>query len=96
LRLDFGALYDKWLGETERKLREALKFADSMAPCVLWMDEIEQAIVSGLYEAHAAGRPLNTVYVLTETVRTRPLSVVMAEKISALRDWAAARTVSAN
>jgi SpoVK/Ycf46/Vps4 family AAA+-type ATPase len=58
--------------------------------------EIEQAIVSGLYEAHAAGRPLNTVYVLTETVRTRPLSVVMAEKITALRDWATARTVSAN
>jgi SpoVK/Ycf46/Vps4 family AAA+-type ATPase len=42
--------------------------------------EIERAIVSGLYEAHASGQPLNTVHVLTETVRTRPLSVVMAKK----------------
>lgn len=51
--------------------------------------------MSGLYEAHATGRPLNTLHVLTEAVRTRPLSVVMAEKIAALRDWVADRTVSA-
>ena len=38
LRLDFGTLYDKYHGETERKLRESLKTADVMAPCVLWID----------------------------------------------------------
>ena len=200
LRLDFAALYDKWLGETERNLREALKFADAMAPCVLWMDEIEkgvatgtsdaggearrvlgtiltwmaehksktfmvatandiaqlppelirkgrfdeiffvdlpdvqvrdqilrihlakrnldpksfdlakltgasegfsgaeieQAIVSALYEAHAASQPLNTAHVLAEIGRTRPLSVVMAERIADLRQWAVERTVPAN
>src|SRR6185436_11264759 len=40
LRLDFATLYNKWMGETERNLREALKFAEALAPCVLWMDEI--------------------------------------------------------
>ena len=44
LRLDFGSIYDKYHGETERKLRESLKTADVMAPCVLWIDEIEMGI----------------------------------------------------
>ncbi len=46
-RMDFGALYDKWQGESERKLREALRVADAMQPCVLWMDEIEKGIAGG-------------------------------------------------
>jgi len=48
LRLDFGTLYDKYHGETERKLRESLKTADVMAPCVLWIDEIEKAFSSAI------------------------------------------------
>jgi len=40
LRLDFACLYNKFFGETERNLREALKLAEQMAPCVLWMDEL--------------------------------------------------------
>ena len=47
LRLDFGTLYNKYFGETERNLREALRAAEAMAPCVLWIDEIEKAIASG-------------------------------------------------
>lgn len=46
LRLDFGTLYNKYYGETERKIREALKMADMMAPCVLWIDEIEKGLAS--------------------------------------------------
>ena len=196
LRLDFGAIYDKYHGETERKLRESLKTADVMSPCVLWIDEIEkgiagrggetgttqrvlgtfltwmaerkeqvfvvatandistlppelvrkgrfdeiffvdlpdtgvrasilsihlvnrnqplanfdvpgladamrgfsgaeieQAIVSALYAAHAKGQPLATEHILEEISLTRPLSVVMQEKIALMRDWAAGRTV---
>jgi SpoVK/Ycf46/Vps4 family AAA+-type ATPase len=200
MRLDFGTLYNKFLGETERNLREALKVADAMAPCVLWMDEIEkgvatndnnadggesrrilgalltwmaerttrvfivatsndiealppelvrkgrldeiffvdlpgeaereeifrihlrrrrqepavfdlpalvqaskgfsgaeveQAVVAALYAAHAHGDTLATDHVLAELRRTRPLSVVMAERIAYLRAWAANRTVMA-
>jgi SpoVK/Ycf46/Vps4 family AAA+-type ATPase len=44
LRLDIGALYNKFIGETERQLRESLALADMMAPCVLWIDEIEKGL----------------------------------------------------
>ncbi len=46
LRLDFGALYNKYHGETERNLRDALKAAEAMAPCVLWCDEIEKGLAT--------------------------------------------------
>jgi AAA+ superfamily predicted ATPase len=199
MRLDFGALYNKFLGETERNLREALKVADAMAPSVLWMDEIEkgvatndndggesrrilgtlltwmaerktkvfvvatsndiealppelvrkgrldeiffvdlpsetargeivkihlrrrkqdpaafdvpalvaaadgfsgaeieQVVVAALYEARAAGTPLATSHLLDEARKTKPLSVVMAEKVAWLRAWAQGRTVRAD
>ena len=44
LRLDFGILYNKYYGETERNLRKALETAEVMSPCVLWMDEIEKGV----------------------------------------------------
>lgn len=199
LRLDFGTLYNKFFGETERNLRNSLRTAEAMAPCVLWVDEIEKAIASGeydsgtskrvlgtlltwlaerdqpvflvatanridtlppelirkgrldeiffvdlpdsaariqifdihlrkraqhaqafnlaelarhsdgfsgaeieqavvaaLYLAREQGRPLATGHLLSELQQTRPLSVVMAEQIEALRDWARHRTVMAN
>lgn len=46
MRMDVGALYDKYIGESERRLRDALKQAESMAPIVLWIDEIEKAFAS--------------------------------------------------
>jgi AAA+ superfamily predicted ATPase len=200
MRLDFGALFDKFLGETERHLREALSAAESMAPCVLWADEIEkglasgsqgdngesrrvlgslltwmaerkgrvfivatsndieslppelirkgrldeiffvdlpdaaareeifrihlgkrgqdvakydlarlsaltsgfsgaeieQAVICALYGARAASCPADTALVIAEIGRTLPLSVVMAERVAALRAWAADRTVRAD
>lgn len=44
LQLDMGTLYNKYHGESERNLREALQTAAAMAPCVLWIDEIEKAV----------------------------------------------------
>ena len=200
LRLDFATLYNKYYGETERNLREALKTAEAMSPCVLWIDEIEkglatdqqggagpskrilgtlltwmserksrvflvatandievlppelmrkgrfdeiffvdlpnavireeifsihlnsreqdiskfdlpalansskgfsgaeieQAVVSALYSSYATDTDLVTQHILDELQLTRPLSVVMAEKIAALREWASQRTVPAN
>jgi len=46
MRLDAGVLYDKWVGESEHRLREALKQAEAMAPLVLWIDEIEKAFAA--------------------------------------------------
>ena len=46
LRMDPGVLYQKFIGESEARLREALQQAESMAPVILWIDEIEKAFAS--------------------------------------------------
>ena len=46
LRMDVGGLYDRYVGESERRLREALAQAEAMAPIILWIDEIEKAFAS--------------------------------------------------
>jgi SpoVK/Ycf46/Vps4 family AAA+-type ATPase len=43
LSLDMGSLMGKYVGESESKLRRALAIAESINPCVLWIDEIEKA-----------------------------------------------------
>ena len=58
--------------------------------------EIEQAIVSALFAARAARRALTQDDLLTELRNTRPLSVLMAEQVQGLREWAQGRTVSAD
>lgn len=61
LRLDFGVLYNKFFGETERNMREALQTAEVMAPCVLWCDEIEKGISTGDYDSGTSKRLLGTL-----------------------------------
>jgi len=57
--------------------------------------EIEQAIISALYRAGARSEPLTTDHVRDQLRHTRPLSVVKAEEIAELREWAAGRTIPA-
>lgn len=47
IRLDWGALMGKWLGDSEGNLRSALRIAEATSPCVLWVDEIEKAMGQG-------------------------------------------------
>jgi SpoVK/Ycf46/Vps4 family AAA+-type ATPase len=46
-RFDAGALYDKYVGESEKRLKKTLELAEKLAPVILWMDEIEKAFASG-------------------------------------------------
>jgi hypothetical protein len=43
LRLDVGALFSKWVGESERTIRQALSLTETIAPACLWLDEIEKS-----------------------------------------------------
>ena len=43
LRLDIGRLLGKYVGESEHNMRVALRTAESISPCILWIDEIEKA-----------------------------------------------------
>ena len=55
LRLDPGVLYQKYVGETEHRLRQALQQAEAMAPAVLWIDEIEKAFASASADSSDGG-----------------------------------------
>ena len=39
LRLDVGTLFGSLLGESEQHMRQALMLADTVSPCILWIDE---------------------------------------------------------
>lgn len=44
LILDIGALMGSLVGQTEQNIRQALKVADAMAPCIVFLDEVEKAL----------------------------------------------------
>jgi SpoVK/Ycf46/Vps4 family AAA+-type ATPase len=45
LKLDMGSLMGKYVGESEGNMRRAIKVAEAVSPCVLWVDEVEKAFV---------------------------------------------------
>ncbi len=55
VRLDVGALYDRYVGESEKRLRDALKQAEMMSPCVLWIDEVEKAFAGAAAQSNDGG-----------------------------------------
>lgn len=46
LKMDPAGLYNKYVGETERNFKSAMKTAEKMSPVVLWIDEIEKAFTA--------------------------------------------------
>jgi len=44
LRLDVGSLFGSFIGQSEANMRKALKTAEALAPCVLWIDELEKSL----------------------------------------------------
>lgn len=61
LRLDPGVLYQKFVGESESQLRQALRQAEAMAPVVLWIDEIEKAFASASADGGLSKRMFGTL-----------------------------------
>jgi hypothetical protein len=84
LRLDFGSLYSKWHGESEKNLRESLRAAEALSPCVLWVDEIEKAIASGDGDSGVSRRVLGTFLTWLSDQRSRIFVVATANDITAL------------
>jgi AAA+ superfamily predicted ATPase len=86
LRLDFGALYNKFHGETERNLRDALDTAGAMSPCILWLDEIEKGVASGDAEGDGgvSRRVLATLLTWMSEPRERVFLIATANDIESL------------
>jgi AAA+ superfamily predicted ATPase len=87
-RLDAGALYDKYIGESEKKLHKALELAQRLSPLVLWIDEIEKAFASAGASGDAdAGLSQRLVATLLTWMQDREPGVFLAatsNNISAL------------
>ena len=84
LRLDFGSLYDKYHGETERKLRESLNTADVMSPCVLWIDEIEKGLAGRGGETGTTQRVLGSFLTWMAEKKSTVFVVATANDITAM------------
>jgi SpoVK/Ycf46/Vps4 family AAA+-type ATPase len=84
LRLDFAGLYDKYIGETERKLREALRTAEVMAPCVLWCDEIEKGLAADQGAEGPGRRLLGTLLTWMAERKSAVFMVATANDIARL------------
>jgi hypothetical protein len=84
LRLDMAALYNKYIGETEKNLRRALNQAELMSPCVLWMDEIEKGLAGGSNDEGTSQRILGTLLTWLAEHRSGVFCVATANDIQEL------------
>ena len=87
LRLDVGALYDRYVGESERRLRDSLAQAEAMSPIVLWIDEVEKAFASSASRSTDGGlsqRMFATLLTWMQEKRSDVFLVATANDIEAL------------
>ena len=84
LRLDFASIHNKYIGESERNLRESLATADVLAPCVLWIDEIEKGVATSDSDSGISRRLLGTFLTWLAEKKTKVFVVATANDISAL------------
>lgn len=65
VRMDMGRLFAGLVGKSEENARKALKLAESLAPCVLWIDEIDKGFAgvgsSNLSDGGTTARVIGTM-----------------------------------
>ena len=84
VRLDFGTLYNKYQGETEKNLREALASTELLAPCVLWIDEIEKGLAGGGDDGGVARRVLGYLLTWMAERKAKVFTVATANAVNEL------------
>ena len=84
LRLDVGALFGSLVGESEERTHRAQTLAETVAPCILWVDEIEKAFAFGYGDAGTSQRVFASLLTWMQE-KTAPCFVVAtANNIAAL------------
>ena len=84
LRFDMGSVYAKYVGETERRMQEALDYIGNVAPCVLWVDEIEKALASSSDESDVGKRVLGQFLFWLQESPAKVFLVATANDVSKL------------
>ncbi len=75
IRMDVGALFGSLVGESESNTRQALRLAEAVAPCVLWIDEIEKALSVGEGDGGTGMRVLGKLLSWMQD-KTKPVFIV--------------------
>lgn len=88
LRLDVGRVFAGFIGSSEQNMRRAMRLAESIAPCILWLDELEKGFAgmesSGFSDAGTAARVLGS-FITWLQEKTEPVFVIAtANDISSL------------
>lgn len=84
LHLDFGTLYNRFYGQTEENMRTALEVAEKMAPCVLWLDEVEKGMSAVSSSDDVSKRLLGTFLTWLAEKDDSVFVVATANDVSAL------------
>lgn len=88
LRLDMGKVFGSLVGQSEENLRRALGVAEAMAPCVLWVDEIEKGAAgvhaSGVLDSGVTARVIGTFLTWLQEKTTSVFVAATANSIHAL------------
>jgi SpoVK/Ycf46/Vps4 family AAA+-type ATPase len=77
LRLDVGRLFGGLVGESEARTRQMIQLAEALAPCILWVDEIDKAFAGfdSKGDAGTASRVFGT-FITWLAEKTTPVFVV--------------------
>lgn len=79
-----AALYNKYIGETEKNLKKSLQQAELMSPCVLWIDEIEKGLATSDSDDGTSRRILGTLLTWMAERRANVFIVATANEVSQL------------
>lgn len=86
LRLEGSKIFNQYVGESERNMRNAIHTADIMSPCVLFIDELEKVMSgsSGRLDSGVSSRVLGTLLQWMNDKKTKVFVVATANNISQL------------
>lgn len=87
LRLDIGAVFESLLGESEKHMRQAIMLAETVSPCILWIDEMEKAFAgsgAGSINSGAATRVFGGFLTWMQEHRTPVFVIATANDVAAL------------
>jgi len=87
LRLDVGALFQSLLGKSEQNMRKAIMLAETVCPCILWIDEMEKAFAGVSAQSLNAGAPtrvFGTFLTWMQEHRTPVFVIATANDVAAL------------
>jgi SpoVK/Ycf46/Vps4 family AAA+-type ATPase len=84
VRLDVGALFGGLVGESEENTRRALRLTETVAPCVLWIDEMEKALAQGGLDGGTSTRVFGSILTWMSEKTVPCFVVATANNISQL------------